>query len=107
MVGRRAGSVRCGGRELIGCASNEIARAGIALCPEERGIFASLSVEENLLLPPIVQRFAEKFPQVRFKRLQGNPPQIAGMLASGQADLGMATETLSETPGPCSRPSGP
>jgi branched-chain amino acid transport system ATP-binding protein len=55
MVGRRAGSVRFGGRELIGCASNEIARAGIALCPEERGIFASLSVQENLLLPPVVQ----------------------------------------------------
>jgi len=55
IVGRRTGSVRLAGRELIGCASNEIARAGIALCPEERGIFASLSVEENLLLPPAVK----------------------------------------------------
>jgi branched-chain amino acid transport system ATP-binding protein len=54
MVGRRAGSVRFGGRELIGLASNQIARAGIAFCPEERGIFASLTVEENLLLPPVV-----------------------------------------------------
>jgi branched-chain amino acid transport system ATP-binding protein len=44
------------GRELIGCASNEIARAGIALCPEERGIFASLTVQENLMLPPQVRQ---------------------------------------------------
>jgi branched-chain amino acid transport system ATP-binding protein len=55
IVGHRTGSVRFEGRELVGCASNEIARAGIALCPEERGIFSSLSVEENLLLPPVVK----------------------------------------------------
>jgi branched-chain amino acid transport system ATP-binding protein len=55
IVAQRAGSVRFEGRELIDRASNEIARAGIALCPEERGIFASLSVEENLLLPPKVR----------------------------------------------------
>ena len=56
MVGQRTGSVRFEGRELItGCASNQIARAGIAFCPEERGIFASLNVEENLLLPPVVK----------------------------------------------------
>jgi branched-chain amino acid transport system ATP-binding protein len=55
IVMQRRGSVSFGGRELIGCRSNEIARAGIALCPEERGIFASLSVQENLMLPPQVQ----------------------------------------------------
>jgi branched-chain amino acid transport system ATP-binding protein len=55
MVARRAGSVTHRGAELIGLPSNRIARRGIAFCPEERGIFASLSVEENLLLPPIVQ----------------------------------------------------
>ena len=55
MVGKRTGSVRFEGRELIDRPSNQIARAGIALCPEERGIFASLDVEENLLLPPQVQ----------------------------------------------------
>jgi branched-chain amino acid transport system ATP-binding protein len=56
IVGQRAGSVTFEGRELIECASNEIAQAGIALCPEERGIFASLTVEENLLLPPVVKK---------------------------------------------------
>ncbi len=55
MVGKRTGSVRFEGRELIDRPSNEIAHAGIAFCPEERGIFASLDVEENLLLPPQVK----------------------------------------------------
>jgi branched-chain amino acid transport system ATP-binding protein len=44
------------GTETIGLPSNRIARLGIALCPEERGIFASLTVRENLLLPPVVKR---------------------------------------------------
>jgi len=55
LVGRRAGSVRYEGRELIDARSDIIARAGIGYCPEERGIFASLSVYENLMLPPEVQ----------------------------------------------------
>jgi branched-chain amino acid transport system ATP-binding protein len=54
LVPRREGSVRFRGAETIGMAPNIIARAGIAFCPEERGIFASLSVIENLMLPPIV-----------------------------------------------------
>ena len=55
IVPRREGSVVFEGRETIGLASNRIARLGIAYCPEERGIFASLNVEENLLLPPEVR----------------------------------------------------
>jgi branched-chain amino acid transport system ATP-binding protein len=55
MVPRREGSVRFRGEELVDRPSNLIARRGLAFCPEERGIFASLSVEENLLLPPVVQ----------------------------------------------------
>ena len=54
MVGRRRGSIRFNGTETIGLSSNRIARLGIAFCPEERGIFASLDVEENLMLPPQV-----------------------------------------------------
>jgi branched-chain amino acid transport system ATP-binding protein len=52
IVAKRTGSVRFGGRELIHLPSNAIARLGLAFCPEERGIFASLNVQENLLLPP-------------------------------------------------------
>jgi branched-chain amino acid transport system ATP-binding protein len=55
LVGRRAGSIRFEGREIIHDRSDRIARAGIAYCPEERGIFASLNVTENLMLPPVVQ----------------------------------------------------
>ncbi|HET6183043.1 MAG TPA: ABC transporter ATP-binding protein [Acetobacteraceae bacterium] len=54
LVPRRSGSIRFRGRELIEASSEQIARAGIALCPEERGIFGSLSVTENLLLPPVI-----------------------------------------------------
>ncbi len=54
LVPRREGSVRFKHRELVRLRSDEIARSGIAFCPEERGIFASLSVLENLLLPPVI-----------------------------------------------------
>ena len=55
IVGKRTGSVRFEGRETVGQPSDAIARSGIAYCPEERGIFSSLNVEENLLLPPVVK----------------------------------------------------
>ena len=54
LTGKRAGSIMINGRESIGMATHEIAHLGIGYCPEERGIFASLSAEENLLLPPAV-----------------------------------------------------
>ncbi|HET7765191.1 MAG TPA: ATP-binding cassette domain-containing protein, partial [Burkholderiales bacterium] len=56
MVARREGSIRFEGRETISMSSDRVARLGLAFCPEERGIFASLDVEENLLLPPEVRR---------------------------------------------------
>jgi branched-chain amino acid transport system ATP-binding protein len=55
IVAKRAGSIAYGGTETIRMESNAIARLGLAYCPEERGIFASLNVRENLLLPPVVQ----------------------------------------------------
>ena len=55
MLSQRKGSIMYEGRELIGLKSNCIARQGIAYCPEERGIFASLNVRENLMLPPRVK----------------------------------------------------
>jgi branched-chain amino acid transport system ATP-binding protein len=54
LVGSRSGSVMINGREAIALASHKIAHLGVAYCPEERGIYASLSTEENLLLPPLV-----------------------------------------------------
>lgn len=55
LLDRRSGSVRYAGTELIDRRSDRIARLGIAHCPEDRGIFTSLSVEENLLLPPVIR----------------------------------------------------
>jgi branched-chain amino acid transport system ATP-binding protein len=54
LVARRSGSVRINGREAIGLPAHRIARLGVGYCPEERGIYSSLSTEENLLLPPVV-----------------------------------------------------
>ena len=54
LVGRRSGSVTINGREAIGLPPHRIARLGVGYCPEERGIYASLTAEENLLLPPQV-----------------------------------------------------
>lgn len=54
IVARREGSVKVGDHETIAWPSNKIARTGIALCPEERAIFASLNVYENLMLPPVI-----------------------------------------------------
>jgi branched-chain amino acid transport system ATP-binding protein len=94
IVATRTGSVRFEGRELMGLASNQIARAGLAFCPEERGIFASLDVEENLLLPPEVkpgglttdQVFA-LFPNLK-ERLHSQGTKLSGgeqqMLAIGR-----------------------
>ena len=94
IVGRRRGSVRLAGRELVALPSNRIARLGIAFCPEERGIFASLTVEENLLLPPIVRpgglgldAIYGLFPNLR-ERLQAGGTTLSGgeqqMLAIGR-----------------------
>ncbi|RYF80266.1 MAG: ABC transporter ATP-binding protein [Comamonadaceae bacterium] len=54
IVAQRTGSIRLAGRELVALAPHEIGRAGIAFCPDDRGIYASLTVRENLLLPPVV-----------------------------------------------------
>ena len=53
---KRTGSIRFRGEELIGKRTYEIARKGIAYCPEERGIFSSLSVKENMFLPPVLSQ---------------------------------------------------
>ena len=52
LVGRRSGSIKVGGDETVKLASHQIARIGIGYCPEERGIFSTLTAEENLMLPP-------------------------------------------------------
>ena len=94
ILGKRTGSVRFDGRELIDLPPRTIALAGIAFCPEERGIFSSLSVEENLMLPPRVREgglsreaVLEMFPNLR-ERLGSQGTKLSGgeqqMLAIGR-----------------------
>jgi branched-chain amino acid transport system ATP-binding protein len=84
IVAKRRGSVRFGAQELIDRPANAIARLGIGFCPEERGIFASLNVEENLLLPPVVragglavERIFGLFPNLR-ERLRSQGTKLSG-----------------------------
>ena len=84
IIGKRAGSIRFGGAEIIRATSDRIARMGVAFCPEERGIFASLDVRENLLLPPVVRpggldldRIYELFPNLR-ERLTSQGTKLSG-----------------------------
>jgi branched-chain amino acid transport system ATP-binding protein len=84
MVSRRTGSVAIAGQETIDLPSNRIARLGIGFCPEERGIFASLDVEENLLLPPEVRpgglsidAIFALFPNLR-ERLRSQGTRLSG-----------------------------
>jgi branched-chain amino acid transport system ATP-binding protein len=91
---KRKGSVNFAGTETIGLPSRAIARLGIAFCPEERGIFSSLSVEENLMLPPqvkpgglSVEKIFELFPNLK-ERLSSQGTKLSGgeqqMLAIGR-----------------------
>jgi branched-chain amino acid transport system ATP-binding protein len=94
VVPRREGSVTYEGRQMIRLPSNRIAREGIAWVPEERGIFASLSVEENLMLPPRVRegglgvdQIFELFPNLRERRRSQGTKLSGGeqqMLAIGR-----------------------
>jgi branched-chain amino acid transport system ATP-binding protein len=76
LVDRRTGSVMVNGRETIATPTHEIVHLGVGYCPEERGIFASLSAEENLTLPPVVRsggmsvpELYELFPHLAERRL--------------------------------------
>ena len=94
IVPRREGSIAFEGAETVTLPSNRIARRGIAYCPEERGIFASLNVYENLLLPPVVRdgglpidEIFELFPNLRERRASQGTKLSGGeqqMLAIGR-----------------------
>jgi branched-chain amino acid transport system ATP-binding protein len=94
IIAKRQGSVVLEGRETIAMPSYKIARLGIAFCPEERGIFSTLDVEENLLLPPAVregglttEQVFELFPNLK-ERLRSQGTRLSGgeqqMLAIGR-----------------------
>ena len=92
LVDKRSGSVMLNGREVIDWPAHRIARLGVGYCPEERGIFASLTAEENLLLPPVLssegmrlEEIYAMFPLLRERRksqgtrLSGGEQQMLAM----------------------------
>jgi branched-chain amino acid transport system ATP-binding protein len=99
LVGKRTGSVKFKGVEMINARPDIVGRAGIALCPEERGIFAGLNVTENLMLPPVIapggmsiEEIHELFPNLKERakspgtKLSGGEQQmlaIARILRTG------------------------
>lgn len=85
LVGKRQGSIMVNGKETIGWPTYKIAHLGIGYCPEERGIFSSLSVEENLVLPPeigqggmSVDEIYEMFPNLRERRKTAQGTKLSG-----------------------------
>ena len=84
LIGSRKGSIQVHGTETVGLATHRIARLGIGYCPEERGIFSSLSCEENLMLPPTlaeggmsVEQIYTMFPNLR-ERAQSQGTRLSG-----------------------------
>ncbi|MCK1735082.1 ABC transporter ATP-binding protein [Bradyrhizobium sp. 138] len=84
IIGKRTGSVKFNTQEIIRATSDKIARMGIAFCPEERGIFSSLDVRENLMLPPVVRegglpldQIFDLFPNLK-ERLNSQGTKLSG-----------------------------
>jgi branched-chain amino acid transport system ATP-binding protein len=90
LTGNRTGSIKVNGREVIGMPTHQVAQLGIGYCPEERGVFASLTCEQNLLLPPKVgegtalslDEIYEMFPNLLERR---NSP--GGRLSGGEQQM--------------------
>jgi branched-chain amino acid transport system ATP-binding protein len=96
LVGRRSGSVLIGGREAIGLPPHRIAHLGVGYCPEERGIYSSLSAEENLLLPPIVSSGGMSIDEIygMFPNLKERRATQGTRLSGGEQQMLAVARTL-------------
>lgn len=89
LIPRREGSIKFGGKELIKARPDQIGQAGLAFCPEDRGIFRALNVTENLMLPPIIapggmdiETIYQLFPNLKERALSGGT-----MLSGGEQQM--------------------
>lgn len=89
LIGSRKGSIKVNGVETIGMATHKIARLGIGYCPEERGIFASLTAEENLMLPPTLGSGGMSLAQIyeMFPNLQERASSQGTRLSGGEQQM--------------------
>src|SRR6201991_658651 len=89
LTGARKGSIKVKGQETIGLATHKVARLGLGYCPEERGIFSSLSCEENLMLPPILTKGGMPIEQIyaMFPNLKERAPSQGTRLSGGEQQM--------------------
>ena len=96
LTGARKGSIKVKGQETIGMATHKVARLGLGYCPEERGIFSSLSCEENLMLPPILTKGGMPIEQIyaMFPNLKERAPSQGTRLSGGEQQMLAVARTL-------------
>jgi len=89
LTGQRTGSIQVRGEEAIKLPSHKVARLGVGYCPEERGIFASLSAEENLMLPPVVGEGGMSLAEIyeMFPNLQERATSPGTRLSGGEQQM--------------------
>jgi len=89
LIERRDGDIRIDGRSTQGLTPEEIAHLGVAYCPEERGIFASLTVQENLLLPPVLLPGGMSVEEIHvlFPNLKARSKSSGGKLSGGEQQM--------------------
>jgi branched-chain amino acid transport system ATP-binding protein len=89
LVGRRTGSIMINGRQAVDLPPHRIAHLGLGYCPEERGIFASLSCEENLMLPPVVASGGMSLEEIyeMFPNLEERRHSPGGRLSGGEQQM--------------------
>ena len=89
LTGARQGSIKVKGQETIGLPTHKVARLGLGYCPEERGIFSSLSCEENLMLPPVLTQGGMPIEQIyaMFPNLQERASSQGTRLSGGEQQM--------------------
>ena len=89
LTGARKGSIKVKGQETIGLPTHKVARLGLGYCPEERGIFSSLSCEENLMLPPVLTPGGMPIEQIyaMFPNLKERAPSQGTRLSGGEQQM--------------------
>jgi branched-chain amino acid transport system ATP-binding protein len=89
LTGARKGSIKVRGQETLGLATHRVARLGLGYCPEERGIFSSLSCEENLMLPPVLARGGMPIDQIHamFPNLKERASSQGTRLSGGEQQM--------------------